>query len=91
MIHALITLIICLYIFYFQFPLMLVFLPAAFYLGREIAQAEYRYVEWFCCGKYSRMPWYAIFVPKAWTIKEILDWLLPLAVSACFYFLLKAF
>jgi len=87
MIHALITAIVCLIIFIFKLPATLFFLPAAFYLGREIAQAEYRYIEKYCDHKRANMPWYAIFLPKAWTVKGMFDWILPLVVSTIFYIL----
>ena len=86
MIHAAITAIFCIAVFFLKFPDLLYFLPAAFYLGREITQAEYRYIEEFCDRKRSRMPWYAVIVPEAWTVKGIFDWVLPLAVSLIFYF-----
>ena len=85
MIHAVITIIFCVVIFFLKIPSILFFLPAAFYLGREIAQAEYRYIEEYCERKRKKMPWYAIFLSKAWTLKGILDWILPLLVSIVFY------
>lgn len=90
MIHALITLIVCLIIFAFVFltklPIsLLFFLPAIFYLGREFTQAEYRYINQYCNKKRANMPWYAPFTKKAWTLKGMLDWILPLVVSTvCF-------
>jgi hypothetical protein len=85
MVHAAITIIFCVIIFFLKLPATLYFLPAVFYLGREIAQAEYRYIEEYCDHKRKNMPWYAIFLPKAWTLKGILDWVLPLVVSTIFY------
>lgn len=49
----------------------------AFFIGREITQAEYRNIEHNYGGKRANMPWYGGFEPKAWTIKGLLDWILP--------------
>jgi hypothetical protein len=51
-------------------------LAIGFYLGREIAQAEYRVIEQYY-GKRSKMPWWGAFQRRAWNRKSILDWLLP--------------
>jgi hypothetical protein len=52
---------------------------AAFFLGREIAQAEYRNIEHNFGGRRANMPWWGGFEPRAWTRKGLLDWLLPSA------------
>lgn len=89
MIHGVITVIFCAILFLLKLPAALFFLPAAFYLGREIAQAEYRYIEQYCDRKRKNMPWYAIFLPKAWTVKGITDWLIPLVLSFIFFMFLR--
>ncbi len=85
MIHALITLCICIEIIMFKLPMLLVFLPSMFYLGREYTQAEYRYIEAYCNRKREAMPWYAPFLLKSWTLKGLCDWLCPLLVSIIIY------
>lgn len=55
------------------------FLPVGFFLGREIAQAEYRYIQAHG-GKRYNCPWYCGLIPSAWTIKGLLDWILPLVI-----------
>ena len=50
---------------------------SAFYIGREITQAEYRVIEQFYDGKRANMPWYGGFEPRAWELKSLLDWILP--------------
>jgi len=85
MTHGAITVIFCTLLFFLKLSATLFFLPAAFYLGREITQAEYRYIEKYCDHKRKNMPWYAIFLPKAWTVKGIFDWLIPLIISSAFY------
>ena len=53
---------------------------SAFYIGREITQAEYRVIEQFYDGKRANMPWYGGFEPRAWELKSLLDWILPTVV-----------
>ena len=45
MVHALLSLVFCIPAALLGAPWPLLFWPAAFYLGREVAQAEYRYIE----------------------------------------------
>lgn len=82
MIHALITLVWCGAFFFLPKDIFLVAVGviAGFYIGREVAQAEYRYIETYCQRKRANMPTFAVFSPKAWTLKGILDWLLPCIV-----------
>lgn len=56
------------------------FLVAALFAGRELAQAEYRYIKAHG-GKRANCPWWCGFAPSAWDIKSLLDWLLPLATA----------
>lgn len=60
------------------------FFPAWFYIGREVAQAEYRYISSHG-GKRANCPWYCGLFSEAWNMKSFLDWALPLAVSAVFF------
>ncbi len=79
MIHAAITLVFCVIILSFKLPVGLVLIPVAFYIGREHAQAEYRYIE--AHGrKRANCPWWCGFMPEAWTMKGIMDFLLPIIV-----------
>ena len=82
MIHALISLITCAIFILLKLPPWLCLLPAVWYMGREYAQAEYRWIEDYGDGKRANMPWYAPLTPAAWTAKGMLDWILPLLV--CF-------
>lgn len=56
------------------------FLSVGFFLGREIAQAEYRYIQ-ANGGKRYDCPWYCGMIPSAWTLKSVLDWLLPMIIA----------
>ena len=56
---------------------------AIFYLSREFTQAEYRYIEARGGLRYE-CPWYCGFLPESWTVKAILDWVLPAIVAIIF-------
>lgn len=61
---------------------------SAFFIAREITQAEYRNIAANYGGKRINMPWYGGFEPKAWTTKGMLDWILPsVAVIALAFFI----
>lgn len=62
-------------------------LGAAFYMGRELAQAEYRYIQ-ANGGQRDEVPWYCGFLPEAWNKKGVLDWVGPL-VLAILYILIS--
>ena len=54
---------------------------SAFFLGREHTQAEYRVIEHFYEGKRTNMPWYGGFEIRAWDLKSVLDFGLPIIVT----------
>ena len=80
MIHAALSLAFCSLCFFLGLPWPVFFWPVAFYAGREHAQAEYRYIEAHGRKRVS-CPWWCGFMPEAWTLKGLLDWILPLGVS----------
>lgn len=49
---------------------------AMYYLGREMAQAEYRVIQEYY-GVRKNMPWYGAFEPRAWHVDAVLDVVLP--------------
>lgn len=53
---------------------------SGFYVGREIAQAEYRYMSDNNLGRIDS-PWYSGFKPEAWNKKSVLDFMIPVIVS----------
>lgn len=55
---------------------------SAFFVGREHAQAENRVIEHFYEGKRANMPWYGGFEPRGWDLKSVLDFGLPIIVTA---------
>jgi len=54
---------------------------SAWYIGREIAQAEYRYIERRGSGVRSNMPWWKGLDVGHWTMKSVVDALLPAIVG----------
>ena len=80
MTHALIAPVWCLLCIFAGLPWPFFFWPAAFYMGREHAQAEYR---WLTARdmKRSLAPWWIGFSPDAWDAKAVLDFALPFAVA----------
>ena len=79
MIHGAIALVTCVIIVFLGLGWEACFWSASFYLGREIAQAEYRFIQ-ANGGKRADVPWYCGFYPSAWTAKSVLDCLLPWVV-----------
>lgn len=58
-------------------------LASGYFIGREVAQAEYRWIEQFGTGLRADMPWHAAFDPRVWqTTDQIADWLGPVIVTA---------
>lgn len=78
MIHAVITIIIAFLVLVFDGNYAFCFFPVFFYMGREHAQAEYRYIESHKIHR-ADCPLFFGLYPSAWTAKGLLDFLLPLA------------
>jgi hypothetical protein len=56
---------------------------ASYFWGREYAQAEYRNIEHNYGGRRANMPFWGGMQARAWTLKGILDFVLPtVAVTA---------
>lgn len=52
---------------------------SSFYIGRELTQAEYRWIETYGSGRRSNMPWWGPFDPRVWCkLDPWLDWVSPL-------------
>lgn len=57
-------------------------LASAYFLGREVAQAEYRWIEHFGGGLRANMPWWGPFDPRVWTkLDQWIDWIAPIVVT----------
>ena len=90
MIHGLITIAWCVLCAILKLPWPFFFWAVAFYVGREHAQAEYRYIEAHG-GKRAGCSKLCGFFPSAWTPKGMSDWFCPLVAAltftACRFFL----
>ena len=54
----------------------------AWFLSREIAQAEYRWIEQFGSGLRANMPWWGRVGPRVWQRPDPwLDWIVPTLVT----------
>lgn len=82
MIHALVTLALAALALVFGFHVEVASMSAAFYVGREQAQAEYRAIKSFYGGKRSNAPWWRGFERRSWNAKSVGDWLGSVAVAA---------
>lgn len=81
MIHALITMGLAALAWLIGLHTEVAAMSAAFYCGREHAQAEYRAIKSFYDGKRANAPWWCGFEPRAWNPKSLLDWIGPLAMA----------
>lgn len=50
---------------------------SCYFIGREYAQAEHRVIQQYYGGRRVNMPFWGGFEPRAWTIKGLLDFILP--------------
>lgn len=56
-------------------------LGAAFFIGREVTQAEYRWIETYGLGLRANMPWWGAFDPRVWRkLDAWADWIVPALV-----------
>ena len=60
------------------------------YVGRELAQAEYRWIERHGGGRRANMPWWGPFDLRVWDLHSLTDWLLPLVATGALAWLLEA-
>lgn len=57
-------------------------LVSGYFIGREVAQAEYRWIEQYGQGLRVNLPWNAVFDSRVWqTADQIADWLGPLIAT----------
>ena len=57
------------------------FVSSGDFVGREIAQAEYRWIEHYGSGLRSNMAWFRRFDPRVWDFKSLVDWIGPVIVT----------
>ncbi len=80
MIHGLLTAAWCLACLWAGLPWPFLFWPPAFYLGREHAQAEERYMRARDINR-AKAPWWMGIAPSAWSLKSLIDCLGPTAAA----------
>ena len=80
MIHALITLALAALSWPFGLHTETAAMSAAFYCGREHAQAEYRAIKSFYGGKRESAPWWCGFELRGWDATSLIDLVGPLIV-----------
>jgi hypothetical protein len=57
-------------------------LASGYFIGREVAQAEYRWIEIFGSGLRANMPWWAPFDARVWPkLDQLVDWVGPVLVT----------
>ena len=66
-------------------------LAVSFYLGREITQAEYRWISSLGEGRRANMPWWGGFDPQVWNFKSLGDVLFPAIAVVAVYGITRAF
>ncbi|MET1755650.1 hypothetical protein ABVV53_09290 [Novosphingobium sp. RD2P27] len=55
---------------------------SAYFVGREFAQAEYRWIETYGEGLRANMPWWGPFDVSVWPkLDQWLDWIAPVVVT----------
>lgn len=57
-------------------------LACGYFIGREVAQAEYRWIEQFGSGRRANMPWWGVFDLRVWTkADQWADWIGPVVAT----------
>lgn len=80
MIHALITMGLAALAWPFVLHAEAAAMSAAFYCGREHAQAEYRVIKSFYGGKRANAHWWCGFERRAWDAKSMVDLVAPVII-----------
>jgi TRAP-type mannitol/chloroaromatic compound transport system permease large subunit len=81
LLHAIAVLIAMIVGYLIGYPILFTLCAVWFFIGREIAQAEYRWIEHYGNGKRANMKWYAILEPRSWNVHSwFWNLLLPILV-----------
>lgn len=62
----------------------------ALFIGREHAQAEYRWIERYGNGKRANLPLWGGFDSRVWDMGSVLDWSVPLVVGVILSWLISS-
>ena len=58
-------------------------IASAYFFGREVAQAEYRWIEMFGHGLRANMPWWGPLDLRVWPrLDQWIDWIAPLVSTS---------
>ena len=58
--------------------------PACFFIGREIAQAEQRVISKYYSNERVNAPWYCGFEERAWSKKGLMNFGIPWLITLCY-------
>ena len=65
-------------------------LACGYFIGRELAQAEYRWIEQFGAGLRANAPWWAALDPKVWTkADQIADVVGPIVANSLLWAVMR--
>ncbi|WP_236554856.1 hypothetical protein [Novosphingobium sp. 9U] len=57
-------------------------LASGYFIGREVAQAEYRWIELYGAGLRANMPRWAVFDVRVWPkLDQTIDWVGPVLAT----------
>jgi hypothetical protein len=88
--HSLAAFVITAIFTFFGYGFLAFLFVAGFFIGREITQAEYRYIEKYAGHKRANAPIYCGLIPKAWNFDSFFnDMLLPVIVSFATWYFIK--
>ncbi len=86
--HSIVVLIAGLIGFIFGYADIFAGSMTVFFIGRELTQAEYRWIKWFGLGKRENMPWWAIFDYRVWDVHSLFfNTILPIFIYFMFIML----
>ena len=83
LLHSILVSIATLIGYIFGYELIVVAGAIWFFIGRELAQAEYRWIEHYGSGLRANMKWYSAFEPKVWDLHSFW-WNLVLPILVAF-------
>ncbi|MCY1671151.1 hypothetical protein OVA07_09010 [Novosphingobium sp. SL115] len=65
-------------------------LACGYFIGREVAQAEYRWIEQFGAGLRANMPWWGLFDLRVWAkADQWADWIGPIVATSSLALLMQ--
>jgi len=79
--HSVVTLIALALGYVIDGSAILALLMAYYFIGRELAQAEYRWIETFGLGRRANMPWWGCFDKRVWNLPSLIDVVPPVLIA----------